>query len=368
MQRPVLSVSGLVLLLAASLSAQPLPELFQKAKAQVKAESWQDALATLVRIDAESAKPGNEAARRLLEAPMAFYRGVCQANLGQAKEAQADFERFLALQPDASMDPSMYSKEAMGAFRAARRNPAPGSPDVAGSDKQPAMFRAFQEFKMPRNAAEPLGETWADGPIQWIMTEEERRTWQSLVYADERQEFIERFWEARNPRPGNPDNSYRNAFERRVAFADANFVIAEGTRGSMTDRGMVFVLLGPPSFVGRRPVHAGEDVDVSRGMSMVGSRGQAYAQRTMTAAGDASGASGAAATEALFGPNVNAPDARPSWKEVWHYRRELLPKTLRYPQVAIEFLSREGRGVAVFQRDPAAVATLEAARGRFTDP
>ena len=101
---------------------------------------------------------------------------------------------------------------------------------------------------------------------------------------------------------------------------------------------------------------------------MVGSRGQAYAQRTMAAAGDASGASGAAASEALFGPGINAPDARPSWKEVWHYRRELLPKALRYQQVAIEFLTREGHGVAVFQRDPAAVATLEAARGRFTDP
>ena len=50
---------------------------------------------------------------------------------------------------------------------------------------------------------------WADGPIQWIMTDEEKRTWQSLTFADERLEFIDRFWEARNPKPGNPDNSYR---------------------------------------------------------------------------------------------------------------------------------------------------------------
>jgi GWxTD domain-containing protein len=356
-----------VLLFSATITAQSLPQLFHKAKAQVKGEAWQDALGTLDRLDAESAKPGNETARRQLEAAMAFYRGVCEANLDMAEKAQSDFETFLALQPNATMDPSMYSKKAIAAFRAARKA-APPSADADGSDKQHAMFRAFQEFRMPPNAAEPLGETWADGPIQWIMSEEEKRAWRSLVYADERQEFIERFWENRNPRPGNADNSYKNAFERRVAFADARFVIAEGTRGSMTDRGMVFVLLGPPSVVGKRPLRAGEDVDVSRGMSMVGSRGQAYAQRVMAAAGDASSASGTAASETLFGPGINAPDSSGSWKEVWHYRKELLPKTLRYQQVRIEFVTRKDLGVGVFQRDPAAVASLEAARGRFTNP
>jgi hypothetical protein len=101
---------------------------------------------------------------------------------------------------------------------------------------------------------------------------------------------------------------------------------------------------------------------------MVGSRGLAYAQRTMTAAGDASGASGAEASEALFGPGINAPDSSGSWKEVWHYRKELLPKSLRYQQVSVEFLTSKGYGVAALKRDPAALATLEAARERFTDP
>src|SRR5262245_59155425 len=309
-------------------SAQAPPELCQKAKAQGKGESWSEALKTLDKREVVAAKPGNETANQQLEAPMAFYRGVCEANLGMAEKAQADFEQFLALQPNASMDPSMYSKKAIAAFQAARKN-APPDPGGADEEKQPAMFTAFQEFKMPPNAADPAGEMWADGPVQWIMSEDEKRTWQSLAYADERQEFIDRFWEARNPKPGNPDNSYRNAFERRVAFADAHFVIAEDTRGSMTDRGMVFVLLGPPSLVGKRPVRAGEEADVSRGASMVGSRGLAYAQRTMTAAGDASGTSGAEASEALFGPGINAPDSSGSWKEVWHYRKELLPKSLR---------------------------------------
>ena len=299
MRRP--GVTFAVLLFSATLTAQSLPELFHKAKAEVKGESWRSALTTLERLDVESAKPGNEAARRQLEAPMAFYRGVCEANLDMAEKAQADFELFLTQQPKASMDPSMYSKKAISAFRAAQKNaPPPDSAD--GDDKRPAMFVAFQEFKMPPNASEPVGEMWADGPVQWIMTEEEKRTWQSLAFADERLEFADRFWEARNPKPGNPDNSYRNTFDRRVAFADANFVQVEGTRGSMTDRGMVFVLLGPPTFVGRKPIRTGEDVDVSTGTSLAGSRAAAYAQRTMAATGDSSGALGRRRGGGSLGP------------------------------------------------------------------
>ena len=361
MRRP--GVTFAVLLFSATLTAQSLPELFHKAKAEVKGESWRSALTTLDRLEVESAKPGNEAARRQLEAPMAFYRGVCEANLDMAEKAQADFELFLMQQPRASMDPSMYSKKAISAFRAAQKNaPPPDSAD--GDDKRPAMFVAFQEFKMPPNASEPVGEMWADGPVQWIMSEEEKRTWQSLAFADERLEFADRFWEARNPKPGNPDNSYRNTFDRRVAFADANFVQAEGTRGSMTDRGMVFVLLGPPTFVGRKPIRSGEDVEVSRGESLAGSGAAAYAQRTMSAVGESSGSSDSAAAEALWGPGITAADSDASWREIWHYRRELLPRSIRYQQVDIEFVTRKSYGVCVLQRAPAAVATLEAAKAK----
>jgi len=356
-------VTFAVLLFSATIAAQSLSELFHKAKAEVKGESWQSALTTLERLESESAKPGNEAARRQLEAPMAFYRGVCEANLGMTEKAQADFELFLTLQPTASMDPSMYSKKAIAAFRAAQKNAAPPDSD---DEKRPAMFVAFQEFKMPPNAGEPAGEMWADGPIQWIMTDEEKRTWQSLTFADERLEFIDRFWEARNPKPGNPDNSYRNTFDRRVAFADANLVQAEGTRGSMTDRGMVFVLLGPPTYVGRKPIRAGEDVDVSAGTSLAGSRATAYAQRTMAAVGEASSASGSAETEALFGPGVRAADSSSSWREIWHYRRELLPRSIRYQQVDIEFVTKKSYGVGIIQRNTAAVATLDAAKAQPT--
>ena len=243
-------------------------ELFQKAKAQVRGESWTEALRTLDALEARADEPGNEAARQQLTAPIAFYRAVCEANLGQAEKAQAHFEAFLGIQPDVSLDPSMYSKKTSAAFAAARRSVAP----LAGADKGHSLFLAFQEFKLPANSGEPVNENWAEGPVKWILMADERRTWSELASGGERQEFVDRFWESRNARPGNPDNVFRTIFERRVAFADANFAPAEGSRGSLSDRGRVFVLLGPPTYASRKAIGAGEDATEAEGISTEGSR------------------------------------------------------------------------------------------------
>src|SRR6516164_9132524 len=88
-------------LLALVPSGPSVPELFQKMKEQVKAEKWADALVTIEVMDVEAAKPANAAMKPQLEAPLAFYRGVCDANLGTADKAQTDFEAFLNMKPDA---------------------------------------------------------------------------------------------------------------------------------------------------------------------------------------------------------------------------------------------------------------------------
>ena len=364
MNRPGVRLAACLLLLllfmVAPLSAQTLPELFHKAKAQVKGEAWHDALKTLAQLDAESAKGGNEGARAQLAGPLSFYRAVCEANLGMAEEARADFGAFLALQPNASMDPSMYSKKAIAAFRSAQESALPV--DDASDDDRPAMFTAFQEFKLPVNPGERADGSWADGPIRWIMTTEEKRRWSEIFDGGGRLEFVERFWESRNPRPGNPDNVFKTTFDRRVAFADARFSQAEGKRGSMTDRGMVFVLLGPPAYVGRKPLRHGEDANDQAGMSTVGSRRAANVQHSLEQAGEPAGASASAAADAVFGPGARAADSSPSWRETWHYRNELRPSGARNQSVDVEFITRSGYGVAVLQRDPRALAFHDAAR------
>ncbi len=141
-------------LLCAASHAQTLPELFRKAKAEVKAESWTEALETLDALDAEAARPGNEAARQQLAAPTAFYRGVCDANLGNADRAEADFATFLRENPGATIDKTMYSKKAVAAFEAARKEA--GFEAASGERRRAARSRFSRGSSSSR-----LRPTWA---------------------------------------------------------------------------------------------------------------------------------------------------------------------------------------------------------------
>jgi GWxTD domain-containing protein len=358
-------------LLAASLStlltlAPPGPsvqELFQKMKEQVKAEKWSDALVTIEVIDVEAAKPENASLKPQLEAPLAFYRGVCDANAGNAAKAQASFESYLRAQPNASMDEKVYSKKAVAAFEAARKAVASEGPSIA---------RAYAEFQPPANAADPVNAAWGDGPVKWLMTDSEKSAWVAATTDADRTAFVAKFWKERNL---EDDPSFQPTFEKRVAFADANFKQGD-TRGSLTDRGMVFVLLGPPTYGGRRQIGAKEDKNENAGMSSVGDHDSSTAQQRAMGqaynnANKVSGASGsgkvstgqlAAINDQYVGPGTEAPNSDKDYQEVWHYRKDLLPKGVSYIQVDATFITKKGYGKNVLQRDPDVLATLNAAK------
>ena len=357
-----------VFLTAMAAAAQTVPELFQKGKAQVKGEAWKDALATFKQVEADAAKPENEAYRKQLEGPLAFYRGVCQANLDLAEDARANFEMFLRGTPNATMDPAMYSKKAVAAFEQAKTAMAP-PPDAGKGGGGPSIFNNYQEFKPPPNISEPPSPTWADGPVSWLMTADEKKTWAQLTSDGERAEFVDKFWAARNPNGDGGENTFRTGFERRVAFADAKFVQDEKKRGSMTDRGMVFVLLGPPTYGGRKPIRTGEDSSEAAGMSSVSSAaGQMAVAQARAPSGPDSGptklSSGQVASinSQYSGPGTQAPEAANNYQEVWHYRKELLPKGVSYLQVDVVFITKKGYGVNVLNRDSMTLTTLDAAK------
>src|SRR5450432_52670 len=196
-----------VFLAAMAAAAQTVPELFQKGKAQVKGEAWKDALSSFNQVEAEAGRPGNEAYRKQLEGPLAFYRGVCQANLGLAEDARANFEMFLEGTPSAAMDPAMYSKKAVAAFEQAKAAMAPPPESARGT--APSIFNAYQEFKPPPNISEPPSPTWGDGPVVWLMTGDDKKTWSQLRTDSERAEFVDKFWLSRNPNGAEGENTFR---------------------------------------------------------------------------------------------------------------------------------------------------------------
>jgi GWxTD domain-containing protein len=351
-----------VLVCSAAMTAETVVELFQKAKTQVKSGSYGDGLKTLDALDAESAKPGHEAERKQVEPPLAFYRGVCDAALGKKEDAKAQFVAYLGLVPNASIDSSVYPKKAVAAFEDARRE---FGPVPAAGGAIPSIGSTYAAYKLVTPPApDPPGEEWATGPVRVLLTSDEKRDFSRLSDPVTRSEFITRFWAARDSKPETPENEFRQEFERRVAFADANFTQDE-VRGSLTDRGTVFVLLGPPTYIGRRPIGAGEDGSDGTGMSTSG-RHDAEVAIVQAQAASPSGKTSTGSQNAIMdranSPGSQALDSGANWREVWHYRRELLPAAVPYQQVDFDFITRRGYGKNVLQRDSAALATIEAAK------
>lgn len=339
----------LAALAASPAAAASLGELFQKAKAEFSGGKYDQALKTLNELKSEAEKPENQQYRSQLAPPLAFYRGATLAALGRADEARAEFEAFLGFQPNASIDSAAYPKKVIAAFEAARK----GREKSGGTDTGlAASYRGFRA----EAASRPVDERWASGPVRFLLTASERATFSGIVDPAERARFIEEFWRARDPKPGTPENEFRAEFERRVAFADANFGQGE-KKGSDTDRGMVFILLGPPTYAGRKPLGTGDDSSDAAGLSTAGRHDADTAVRT---AGKVSTGKQAQLIDQASGTSVR--DAASNWREVWHYRRELLPAGVPYQQVDVEFVSKKGYGENVLQRDSAALATIEAAK------
>lgn len=355
MRRPILTIA--LALAAASLFATTAPELFQKAKSQFKLHAYGDSLKTLDELESQGATPENEHLRESMKPGVAFYRGACLAALGRPTEARASFQVFLAYRPDAVLDPATYPKEIVKALDDARNLAGVRPPKKAVSERNSVSAMYKRAPRADERVEEMLGEDWADGPVRYLMTTEERRNFDRLSDPISRGEFIAHFWKSRDTRPETPENEFRQEFDKRVAFADAYFSQDE-VRGSLTDRGLVFVMLGPPTWVGRKPLTTGEDRSDPAGMSM-------YSRNDITAALAGSGNRSQQIWDRMTNPGTKLPTSEANWRELWHYRgREFLPAGIPYQQVDFEFITRKGYGKNVLQRDDAALNTLNTARER----
>ncbi|MEE9230793.1 MAG: GWxTD domain-containing protein [Acidobacteriota bacterium] len=108
------------------------------------------------------------------------------------------------------------------------------------------------------SGASPEGKpdaSWSEGPVRYLLTSEEERAFRKLDSEDEIRAFVEQFWDRRDPDPLTPQNEFREEFRRRVL--SANRLFTETTKpGWKTDRGKIYVLLGPPDEIAASPVQA----------------------------------------------------------------------------------------------------------------
>lgn len=93
---------------------------------------------------------------------------------------------------------------------------------------------------------------WLDEDVRWIITDEELSAFKKLSNNAERDQFIENFWQRRDPTPDTAENEYKEEHYRRIAYANEHF--AAGMPGWKTDRGRIYIMYGPPDSTESHPM------------------------------------------------------------------------------------------------------------------
>lgn len=92
---------------------------------------------------------------------------------------------------------------------------------------------------------------WLNEDVVYIISPEERHAFVHLSTNEEREQFIEAFWQRRNPDPDSPENSFKEEHYRRIAYANEHF--PSGIPGWKTDRGKIYIMWGPPDEIDSHP-------------------------------------------------------------------------------------------------------------------
>ena len=92
---------------------------------------------------------------------------------------------------------------------------------------------------------------WLNEDVAWIITDEERAAFKQLSNDEERDNFIEAFWQRRDPTPDTEENEYKEEHYRRIAYTNEHF--AAGIPGWKTDRGRIYIMYGPADEIDAHP-------------------------------------------------------------------------------------------------------------------
>ena len=116
-------------------------------------------------------------------------------------------------------------------------------------EKTPRQERRRQ--KAIQKEMESPYKKWLQDEVPYIITDQERASFKKLATDEEREQFIESFWERRNPNPGSPENEFKEEYYRRIAYANEHY--SSGAPGWKLDRGRIYIMYGPPDEIESHP-------------------------------------------------------------------------------------------------------------------
>ena len=80
-----------------------------------------------------------------------------------------------------------------------------------------------QQAKDFKREVNPTYRKWLEQDVIYIITDEERAAFKQLSNDEERDNFIEAFWQRRDPTPDTEENEYKEDHYQRIAYANEHF-------------------------------------------------------------------------------------------------------------------------------------------------
>jgi GWxTD domain-containing protein len=323
----------------------PLLETLLQVKAAYRAKHWDDAEIALRHLLELASAPEREPVLPKILPAFHFYSAAVAWERKDEERARRDLARYFEFQPEATIDPSAYPKSFCLFFNAQRDSAARLSPPAPAPSGLPnlATTRA-DETTVPQYSGTA---EWPTTAVQHLLTNADKREFGNLPDDASRREWVARFWKGLDPDPATSENEFQIEFYRRVQYADTNFS-TETVRGSLSDRGRVLLVLGPPTYVGRAPLLQSDDIMTTLKTT------ETVIQRS---------ASGGAALVRV--PSTNRGNVTPGDiegdVEIWYYRIDNIPKGIPFHDLQYRFYTKEGYGTGVLQKEARELLALQKA-------
>lgn len=130
--------------------------------------------------------------------------------------------------------------------------PAPGQPSQTDPLQRPIPRKKQKKTQdLLKVGQESPYKKWLEQDVPYIITPEEAAAFKQLSNDEERDQFIEAFWQRRDPTPDTPENEYRDEHYRRITYANEHF--GAGVPGWKTDRGRIYIIHGAPDEIESHP-------------------------------------------------------------------------------------------------------------------
>ncbi|HEX8128853.1 MAG TPA: GWxTD domain-containing protein [Pyrinomonadaceae bacterium] len=123
--------------------------------------------------------------------------------------------------------------------------------------KTPDTQDVMERPRAKKEEVKKIYREWPDKDVAYIITDAERSAYKKLATDEEREQFIEGFWQRRDPDPDTDENEFKEQYYERIAYANEHY--ASGIPGWKTDRGRIYITFGKPDSIESHPTGGAYD-------------------------------------------------------------------------------------------------------------